>query len=67
MQTTTEFPRIIREADHSDNESSEQMSMEAIRDYFQRRLEKIDHYFNQNPSYVFLKRIPAALSEAAGL
>ena len=52
----------------SDNEvPREQMSMEAIRDYFQRRPEKIDHYFNQNPSYVFLKRIPAVLSEAAGL
>src|SRR4030067_196537 len=33
----------------------ERMSMEAIRDYFQRRPEKIDHYFNQNPSYVFFK------------
>ncbi len=33
----------------------EQMSMEAIRDYFQRRPEKMDHYFNQNPSYVFFK------------
>jgi len=40
----------------SDNEvPREQMSMEAIRDYFQRRPEKIDHYFNQNPSYVFFK------------
>ena len=40
----------------SDNEVlREQMSMEAIREYFQRRPEKIDHYFNQNPSYVFFK------------
>ena len=40
----------------SDNEvPREQMSMEAIREYFQRRPEKIDHYFNQNPSYVFFK------------
>ena len=40
----------------SDNEvPRERMSMEAIRDYFQRRPEKIDHYFNQNPSYVFFK------------
>lgn len=33
----------------------EQMSMEAIRDYFQKHPEKIDYYFNQNPSYVFFR------------
>ncbi|MDO8446099.1 MAG: MltA domain-containing protein [Deltaproteobacteria bacterium] len=33
----------------------EQMSMEAIKEYFQKHPEKIDYYFNQNPSYVFFK------------
>lgn len=37
-----------------DNEiAKEKMSMEAIKDYFQKYPEKIDHYFKQNPSYVF--------------
>lgn len=40
----------------SDNEiPREQMSMDAIKAYFQRHPEKIDHYLNQNPSYVFFK------------
>lgn len=40
----------------ADNEiPRERMSMKAIRDYFQRHPEKIDHYCNQNPSYVFFK------------
>jgi len=34
---------------------AEQMSMEAIRDYFLKHPERIDYYFNQNPSYVFFK------------
>lgn len=39
-----------------DNEiSDEQMSMEAIRDYFLKHPEKIDYYLNQNSSYVFFK------------
>lgn len=39
-----------------DNEiPKEKMSMEAIKDYFQRHPEKIDYYFNKNPSYVFFK------------
>lgn len=39
-----------------DNEiSAEQMSMDAIRDYFLKHPEKIDYYLNQNPSYVFFK------------
>lgn len=39
-----------------DNEiPREQMSMDAIKEYFQKHPEKIDHYFNQNPSYVFFK------------
>lgn len=39
-----------------DNEiPREQMSMDAIKDYFQRHPERIDRYFNQNPSYVFFK------------
>jgi membrane-bound lytic murein transglycosylase A len=39
-----------------DNEvPREHMSMDAIRDYFMEHPEKIDHYFNQNPSYVFFK------------
>ena len=33
----------------------EQMSMDAIKEYFQKHPEKIDYYFNQNPSYVFFK------------
>ena len=39
-----------------DNEiPRERMSMDVIRDYFKRYPEKIDYYFNQNPSYVFFK------------
>lgn len=39
-----------------DNEiAAAQMSMEAIKDYFLRHPEKIDYYFNRNPSYVFFK------------
>lgn len=40
---------------HDNEIPREQMSMAAIMDYFQRHPEKIDHYFNQNPSYVFFK------------
>lgn len=39
-----------------DNEiPPEHVSMETIRDYFLKRPEKIDSYFNQNPSYVFFR------------
>jgi len=37
------------------------MSMFAIREYFKQHPEQVDHYFNQNPSYVFFKPVSKAL------
>ncbi len=33
----------------------EKMSMEAIKEYFREHPDKVDYYFNQNPSYVFFR------------
>jgi membrane-bound lytic murein transglycosylase A len=35
----------------------EKMSMLAIRQFFDKHPSQVDHYFNQNPSYVFFKEI----------
>ena len=37
------------------------MSMFAIRDYFAHHPEQVNHYFNQNPSYVFFKPVTKTL------